>query len=466
MPVAILFLALAACSTPTPVPSRTPAPTTSPTAVATLTPTATATPARTPTSTLAPTPTPAPSPAATSVPVPAWVREFGSDEWDRANGVAADSEGNVIVAGATYSSMPGQTTAGSWDTFVWKLSPAGAELWSLQTGTSGSDGGLAVAVDRSGNVILSGHTEGTLPGQTNAGYDDAWVRKLSPAGTELWARQFGSSAPDWAFGVAVDGSGNIIVAGGASESLPSQPHSGYDDAFVRKYSPEGTELWTSQFGTASSERCWGAAADRDGNVIVAGATQGALPGQTSGGNWDAFVRKYSPSGAELWTRQFGTSTPDSAFGIAADSSGNVVVAGHTFGTLPGQTSAGTADAFVRKYSPSGAELWTRQFGSVGADGAMGVAVDGSGNIIAAGHAEAALPGQTNAGFDDVFVRKFSPEGTELWTYEFGTPTPDVALAVCADLNGNVIVAGSTQGALPGHTNAGNWDVFLVRLNQP
>ncbi|MCH8979561.1 MAG: SBBP repeat-containing protein, partial [Armatimonadetes bacterium] len=81
----------------------------------------------------------------------------------------------------------------------------------------------------------------------------------------------------------------------------------------------------------------------------AGGTSGTLPGQTSAGNFDAFVRKYDADGNEVWTRQFGGSGSDRASGISVDASG-VYVAGSTTGTLPGQTSAGSADAFVVKLS--------------------------------------------------------------------------------------------------------------------
>ena len=50
-----------------------------------------------------------------------------------------------------------------------------------------------------------------------------------------------------------------------------------------------------------------------------------------------------------------------------DSDGNVYVAGVTYGTLPGQTNSGNYDAFVRKYDADGNELWTRQFGSASFD---------------------------------------------------------------------------------------------------
>jgi len=68
-----------------------------------------------------------------------------------------------------------------------------------------------------------------------------------------------------------------------------------------------------------------------------------------------------------WTQQVGDGTYDVAYGVAVDTRGNVLVAGNTADILPGQQSAGERDVFVRKYDPNGKELWTRQFGSAYGD---------------------------------------------------------------------------------------------------
>ena len=85
-----------------------------------------------------------------------------------------------------------------------------------------------------------------------------------------------------------------------------------------------------------------------GNVYVAGLTEGALPGQTAAGGADSFVRRYDANGNEAWTRQFGTAAHDVLRDVAVDGTGNVYVAGYTSGALPGQTAAGSDDGFVRK----------------------------------------------------------------------------------------------------------------------
>ncbi|MDA2914238.1 hypothetical protein MYX77_09840 [Acidobacteriia bacterium AH_259_A11_L15] len=162
-----------------------------------------------------------------------------------------------------------------------------------------------------------------------------------------------------------------------------------------------------------------------------------------------------------WTRQFGSSSFDRAHGISVDASG-IYVAGITGGTLPGQTSAGFSDAFVRKYDANGNEVWTRQFGSSSTDFALGISVDASG-IYVAGLTDRALPGQTSAGFTDAFVRKYDANGNEVWTRQFGSSSNDVARGISVDASG-VYVAGRVGGTLPGQTSAGFTDAFVVKLS--
>src|SRR5207249_303356 len=107
--------------------------------------------------------------------------------------------------------------------------------------------------------------------------------------------------------------------------------------------------------------------DADGSVYLAGHVGGALPGQTNAGLQDAFALKFDAAGNLLWARQFGTVFDlDDATGVAVDGSG-VYVVGFIFGALPGQSNTGSRDAFVRKYDVDGNELWTRQFGSSSSD---------------------------------------------------------------------------------------------------
>src|SRR2546428_80762 len=259
------------------------------------------------------------------------------------------------------------------------------------------------------------------PGRGGGGPAAPFPRNHTRGGHVRWPRQFGTSGEDEAIAIAVDASGAYVV-GRTNGALPGQTNGGTDgsfpyDAFVIKYDTSGNVLWTRQFGTSHFDQANGIALDASG-VYVSGLTWDALPGQTSAGSGDAFLRKYDASGNVLWTRQFGSSDFDQADNVAVDASG-AYVAGVTAGAFPGQTSAGSADAFVIKYDTSGNVLWTRQFGSSAYDQAYAIAVDASGAYVA-GYAAGALPEQTSTGGFDAFVRKYDVNGNEVWTRQFGT----------------------------------------------
>ena len=216
---------------------------------------------------------------------------------------------------------------------------------------------------------------------------------------------------------------------------------------------------------ATNDYANGVATDSSGNVYVTGGTKGGLDGNTSAGNTDLFVVKYSSSGTKQWTKQLGSSGLDSANGVAIDSSGNVYVTGVTFGGLDWNTSAGANDLFVVKYNSSGTKEWTEQLGSASSDFANGVATDSSGNVYVAGVTYGGLDGNSNEDNADLFVVKYNSSGTKQWTKQLGTSSDgfDEARGVATDSSGNVYVTGFTYGGLDG-TNAGSADIFVVKYN--
>jgi hypothetical protein len=127
-----------------------------------------------------------------------------------------------------------------------------------------------------------------------------------------------------------------------------------------------------------------------------------------------FLTKYDTSGAKQWTEQLGSSSTDMGYGVSVDSSGNAYVTGRTTGSLDGNTNAGGYDMFLTKYDTSGAKQWTEQLGSSSTDVGHGVSVDSSGNAYVTGYAYGDLDGNTNAGSWDMFLVKYEvPEPATL-----------------------------------------------------
>ena len=117
-----------------------------------------------------------------------------------------------------------------------------------------------------------------------------------------------------------------------------------------------TVTWTKQLGTNTNDYAYGIATDSSDNVYVTGTTWGGLDGNSNSGHDDLYVVKYNSSGTKQWTKQLGTTSDETAYGIATDSSGNVYVTGYTAGGLDGNTSAGKSDLFVVKYDSDGNKL--------------------------------------------------------------------------------------------------------------
>ncbi len=328
-------------------------------------------------------------------------------------------------------------------------------VWTLQTGTTSDDVAYAVAADSAGNSYIAGATAGSFA-YTNQGGSDAFVAKYDSTGTLVWSRQLGTAAQDVAYGVAVDGSGNVFIAGYTEAAMYTNYYGGLD-VFLAKYDSSGTRQWIVQLGTAQDEAATGLAVDSSGNVYMAGYTTGALDGVSNLGGQDAWAAEYDTNGNQVWLQQFGTPNDDVAFGVAVDSSGNVDVAGGTTGTM-GTSSYGGEDSFVAQLTSSGTN-WIEQYGTSSDDCAYGVSVDPNGNVAMGGGTYGSLA-WTNAGQMDAFVAEYSSAGKFNWSDQLGTPTDDVANAVAADPQGNVYITGSTTSPMYDR-NYGGQDIFFA-----
>ncbi len=389
-----------------------------------------------------------------------WIRQFGvSGGFALTYSQDVDITGNVYIGGGTTDALTGQTGNGAIDAFIRKYDVNGVEQWTRQFGTSGDEDVIDIVVDSS-SVYIIGSTTGSLPGQTNSGGYDVFIRKYDLNGTELWTRQFGTSGNDIGSAIGILSS-EVYVTGRTDGTFSGQTSSGNDDVFMLKYDSNGNVLWTRQLGTAGFDEVVGLEADSSG-IYLAGGTDGAFSGYTNLGDYDAFIRKYDTSGNEVWTRQFGTTSYDDAFEVSIFGSA-VYVVGMTSGTLPSQVSVGGDDAFIRKYDTSGNEQWTRQFGTSEGDSAFGISAVVTGIYITGG-TDGTMPGQTSAGGTDIFLRKYDASGTAVWTVQFGTSSSDAVFGSAVS-GGNLYVTGSTLDALPDQVKSGYQDAFVAKFKE-
>lgn len=183
--------------------------------------------------------------------------------------------------------------------------------------------------------------------------------------------------------VAAGADGAVYVLADLSGDSANTAIKGARDVALLKYDSAGKLVFTQMLGAAESASGFALAVSADGKVAVAGAAEGALSNAgIERGGADSFVSVFDASGKELWTQRRGASADDSVQAVAFAPDGSVIISGKTESALGPSLGAGGADAYVRGFSASGIELFSRQFGTGGADSATALLVrdNGAGGI--------------------------------------------------------------------------------------
>jgi len=381
-------------------------------------------------------------------------------------------------------------------------------VYSTYLGGSSGDWGRALALDASGCSYVTGTTassdfpiQSPFQGSYGGGTRDAVIAKFSANGNELVYSTFlGGSNSDHGLGVDIDSAGCAHVTGYTDSSdfpthLPFQnSNSGMDDAFVAKLSAGGNQLvYCTYLGGSEGDLGTGIAVDDAGCAHVTGYTwstnfplQNPFQSSYGGGEYDAFVTKFSSTGSSLLYSTFlGGSGPDESYGIALDPSGCAYVAGRTVSSdFPTQnpfqgTHAGTTDVFITKFTPEGSQLaYSTYLGGSGWDNGWCIAVDGDGCAFVAGMTVSAdfplqnpFQGSYAGGSNgDAFVTKLSAAGSQLVYSTFlGGSANEAVRGVAVDESGCCVTTGYTNSADFPTQNplqescAGDFDVFLTRF---
>jgi hypothetical protein len=261
---------------------------------------------------------------------------------DRANSIAADATGNCYVTGRS------QWAGNDHDIVTLKFNTSGVQQWGqLYDGPGGGyDEARSITADGSGNVYVTGPSMGN-----GTGTADYVTIKYSSSGTQQWASRYngpGNSLDD-AYSIAVDGSGNVCVTGRSW----GQSSTGEDYATL-KYNSDGVEQWVQRYHGLGNgyDYAYSVAVDGSGNVYVTGRSLG------SGANSDYATIRYNSSGAEEWTAIYNGpgNNYDMASSIAVDGSGKVYVTGQSTGSGPGEDYATIKYSQVIGIKPISSEI--------------------------------------------------------------------------------------------------------------
>lgn len=257
-----------------------------------------------------------------------WGTFYGGNDDEDGRSCATDASGNVYMTGSTYN-IPGSVIAttgshqenfggGSLDAYLVKFNSSGVREWGTYYGGFNYDYGYSCATDASGNVFLSGNTNGSsgtliaTPGcfqsSSGGGTVDAFLAKFNSNGQRTWGTYYGSFGSDDGFSCSTDALGNVYLGGRTSSGGLMVSSGGFQqtygggtyDAYVAKFSSTGSRPWATYYGTSGTDYGRACAADRFGNVFLAGETTSSsglsssgCHQELSGGLLDAFLVKIS-----------------------------------------------------------------------------------------------------------------------------------------------------------------------------
>ncbi|MFX1311354.1 MAG: SBBP repeat-containing protein [Promethearchaeota archaeon] len=312
--------------------------------------------------------------------------------------------------------------------------------WYQKWGGTWSDKGYGVAVDSSDNVYLAGYTC-----SLGGGDPDMILVKYDSSGDEQWVCTWEGIIGEedygvaWGYAVAVDSSDNVYLVG----STRYHDTGDYDIALV-KYNSSGVELWNCTWGGSEPDEGYSVTIDSSDNVYITGYTK-----SLGAGNSDIVLVKYDSSGEEQWNCTWGGSDEDVGNGVVVDSLNNVYLAGYT-----DSLGAGDYDMVLVQYDSSGGEQWYRTWGYIEEDMGQGVAVDSSDNVY--------LTGSTDyypESLIDMVLVKYNSSGGQQWNHIWSGNYDDEGYGVAVDSLNNTYLIGSTLSY-----GAGGYDIVVVKYD--
>ncbi|MCF0206798.1 MAG: SBBP repeat-containing protein, partial [Bacteroidales bacterium] len=297
-----------------------------------------------------------------------------------------------------------------------------------------------------------------------------------------WVKAFGNADNDVVSDVAVDNLGNIYITGTFSSSLDIYGNSisslGETDFYVAKFLPEGSLVWLKSCGSAGEEQANAIAVDGNGNVYVAGLSsdntsfgENAFP---SRGGLDGFLLKLDTDGNFIYARTFGSYLTDNAFDVAVASDNSVYVTGYfnyalqIGGTSHFQMAVGAEDAFLVHLDASGNVLWSMSHSSPSYDCGMKVVCEGTNVILASVFSGNVFFGATqlsSPNTNSVYVAKMNSAGNVQWAKKLGDAanTDYEVSALGVKPNGEVFVAYNAEddnSIIARYSSAGVWQESL------
>ncbi len=346
---------------------------------------------------------------------------------DDGKALEIDNLDNIYVTGSVFN-----VSENNQDIFIAKYNNSGDLSWKTAWGGNADDFGNAICLDSFNNLYITGQTE-----SYGNGSSDICVLKFTNSGDFVWNKTWGGLDWDSGFGVVVDNSNNIVVAG------YTEAYGNFGEVIVLKYDNAGNLLQNISWGGLDADYPNSIAIDSFDNIFVTGYTS-SFGAETR----DLFLIKLNNTLGLNWTKTWGTNY-SAGNDILVDSNNDILIVGDTY-----DYGAGANDFALLKYNSTGDKQWNETWGGNNRDCAYSVDLDSEGNIYAAGFTKS-----FGGNDEDSCLVKFNASGTFQWYIITENSNYDSAFGLIIDSQDNVFITGEKW-----NLGSGN-DFFLTKYTQ-
>jgi len=405
---------------------------------------------------------------------------------------------------------------GSEDIFVSKYNQNGELIWARNFGGRFEDRANQVAIDSFGSILVTGYFRGQVifdSTDVNAnfnskGFSDGFILKLDQNGQLVFVKQLGGNLDDIPKSITLDNHSNILVAGyfqGKCDFDPSLDTSelsskGVNDVFVLKLNHVGQIVWVKHIGGRFDDQVSSVLVNPENEIVLSGNFLDTIdldPGVgnykiQSKGSGDVFVLFLSEDGEFIKAGQFASDKVVNHIGASMDVQGNIYLTGYYDARTdfdPGADSfyieaqSPVGEIFVVKLNKDGQLDWAKNLGGDAHDVGLGITSDALGNIYATGCFQGLADFDPNAGEfimeakglhnNDVFICKLNASGEFVWARSINGPMNDIGFSLVCNQENQLFVTGIFSANVIVNVNPdtialqsrGAEDAFLIGINQ-
>jgi hypothetical protein len=289
-----------------------------------------------------------------------WSKTFGGPNYDIAEGIKVDADGNLIVVASIQSDecVPFDVSKGYYDIGVMKLdAEEGDVLWAKRYGGNMPDRGQSIYPTSDGGYLVAGSSLSKSDDvSANNGGTDAWVFKIDSDGTLDWEKNFGSANHDYAYKIQETSDGGYVFFGEShtNAKMPNPSQSSID-MWVVKVNASGTEEWNTKVGGSAVDNLTDGQATSDGGYILTGYTKSSDGDfATNSGEEDGWVVKLNSSGTISWKKSIASLSVDLCHAVKETSDNGFVV----FSTQKNKVYL-FAGLGLTKLNSSGTQVWEK-----------------------------------------------------------------------------------------------------------